>query len=181
MIFVLHPARRPRRCCQNRKARPRRLGRCSARTGAADACTCPAPRALNAPALPGLEGVSGQALNDCTPEKYANLPPEQKAHCPKPGAGVAIQELPKLLGPYPQAEDEASWQEQWDEKHFVVGLCDPSMGVVVQCQIQQSIAESERAADVNSHLARDKAASLKPPSPPIPPAAKGGSASKPGN
>ncbi len=136
--------------------------------------------ALNAPALPDWKGF-GEALNDCAPEKYANLPPEQKAHCPKPGAGVAIQELPKLLGPLPQAKDEASWQEDWDEKHWTAGLCDPSMGSVVQCQIQQAIAESERAADVNSHLARDKAAALKPPSPPIPPAPKGGSASKPGN
>ena len=85
------------------------------------------------------------------------------------------------MGPYPQAKDEALWREQWDEKHFVSGLCDPSMGGVAICQIRQAVAESERAADVNWHLARNKAASLKPPGPPVPPAPKGGSASKTGN
>ena len=131
-------------------------------------------------ALPDL-GAFGQALNDCAPEKYASLPPERQARCPKPGAGAATQELPKLLGRYPEAKDEALWQEQWDEKHFVSGLCDPSMGAVAICQIRQAIAESERATDVNWHLARDKAASLKPPSPPIPPAPRGRSPSKAGH
>jgi hypothetical protein len=64
------------------------------------------------------------------------------------------------------------WQEQWDEKHWMPALCEPREGSVVGCMMQQSIAEAERAADVNAHLARDKAASLKPPPPKIPDGAR---------
>jgi len=61
--------------------------------------------ALGAPpaALPDLRGF-GQALNDCAPEKYGSLTPELKARCPKPGAGVAIQELPKFFGSVPAGQ-----------------------------------------------------------------------------
>ena len=123
------------------------------------------------PALPGI-GTFGQALNNCAPEKYSSLPPDQQARCPRPGAGVAIQELPNPLGPPRTAKDEAKWQEQWDEKHWMPGLCDPRQGSVVGCMIDQSIAEAERAADMNAHLARDKAAALKPPPPKIPDGAR---------
>jgi hypothetical protein len=126
--------------------------------------------ALTRPVLPAAPGIAtfGQALNNCAPEKYSSLPPDQQARCPRPGAGVAIQELPNPLGPPRTAKDEALWQEQWDEKHWMPGLCDPRQGSVVGCLMQQSIAEAERAADVNWHLARDKAAALEPPPPKIP-------------
>jgi hypothetical protein len=135
-----------------------------------------APQAPNA-ALSGIQGF-GQALNGCAPEKYASLPPDLKARCPKPGDGVAIQKEPGLGPVRPEAKDEALWQEQWDEKHWMPGLCDPRQGSVGGCLMQQSIAEAERAADVNWHLARDKAAALKPPPPKIP---NGARASAPEN
>jgi hypothetical protein len=115
----------------------------------------PAPPAI----LPGLKNF-GQALNGCAPESYASLPPDQKARCPRPGAGVAIQELPNLMGSPSPAKDEALWQEQWDEAHWMPGLCDPGEEAVVLCLMHQKIAEYERAEDVRWHLARDKAAAL---------------------
>jgi hypothetical protein len=122
-------------------------------------------------ALPGI-GTFGQALNNCAPEKYSSLPPDQQARCPRPGAGVAIQDLPNPLGPLRTAKDEAYWQEQWDEAHWMPGPCGPGQGSVVGCLMQQSIAEYERAEDVRWYLARDKAARLKPPPPKIPDGAR---------
>jgi hypothetical protein len=117
--------------------------------------------------LPGLKNF-GQTLNGCAPESYANLPPDQKARCPRPGAGVAIQELPNLMGSPNPAKDEALWQEQWDEAHWMPALCDPREETVVLCLMHQEIAEYERAEDVRWHLARDKAAALQTPKYPLP-------------
>lgn len=60
------------------------------------------------PALPGLQGF-GQALNNCAPEKYSSLLPDQQVHCPRPGAGMAIEELPNLMGTPSQVKDNARW------------------------------------------------------------------------
>jgi hypothetical protein len=62
--------------------------------------------------IPGLQNF-GQALNGCAPEKYASLPPDQQARCPRPSAGVAIQELPSLMGSPSHVKDEAHWREEW--------------------------------------------------------------------
>jgi hypothetical protein len=71
------------------------------------------PSAAAPPAvLPGLENF-GQVLNGCAPEKYASLPPDQKARCSRPGAGVALQELPNLMGSPSHVKDEAHWQAEW--------------------------------------------------------------------
>jgi hypothetical protein len=118
--------------------------------------------AAPAPTISDLSNF-GQALNGCALEKYNSLTPEQRARCPRPGAGVAIQEAPNLSGTRPEAKDEALWQEHWDEAHWMPGLCGPDEGPVVLCQMHQAIAESERAEDVRWHLARDKAAALQPP------------------
>jgi hypothetical protein len=117
--------------------------------------------------LPGLQSF-GQALNGCAPQSYASLLPDQRAHCPRPGAGMAIQQLPDLLNAPPEAKDEALWQEQWKEAHWMPGLCGPGEETVVLCLMHQSIAEFERAEDVHWHLDRDKAAALAPPPPSVP-------------
>jgi hypothetical protein len=62
--------------------------------------------------IPGLQNF-GQALSGCAPEQYARLTAEQQAHCPRPGAGVAIQELPNLMGGPSHAKDEAHWRDEW--------------------------------------------------------------------
>ena len=63
-------------------------------------------------AMPDLRNF-GQALNGCAPEHYQSLTPEQKARCIRPGAGVAIQEFPNLMGTPSHVKDEAHWQEEW--------------------------------------------------------------------
>jgi hypothetical protein len=79
------------------------------------------------PALPGIE-TFGQALNNCAPEKYSSLPPDQQARCPRPGAGVAIQEVPNLMGS-PSVKDEAYWQAEWArEKSPLLLPCTSSVG-----------------------------------------------------
>lgn len=55
-----------------------------------------------------LQGF-GQALNDCAPENYANLPEDQKALCARPGEGVAVQQAPNLMGTPSHVKDEARW------------------------------------------------------------------------
>ena len=64
-----------------------------------------------APIIPpsSLKGF-GQALNNCAPENYANLPEDQKALCTRPGAGVAVQQAPNLMGAPSHVKDEAHWQ-----------------------------------------------------------------------
>lgn len=51
----------------------------------------------------------GQALFGCAPENYADLPPDQRAHCPKPGEGLAIKEQPDLMGTPSHVKDNARW------------------------------------------------------------------------
>ena len=158
LSLILPASGQPRRYRANRRI---------CRAGHGDPALFLAPpntpsNALTRPILPTAPGIAtfGQALNNCAPEKYSSLPPDQQARCPRPGAGVAIQEFPNLIGS-PSAKDEAYWQEQWDEAHWMPGLCGPSQQEsVVGCLMHQSIAEYERAADVNWHLAKDKAAAL---------------------
>src|SRR5471032_2546701 len=67
------------------------------------------PRTINPeiPAAPGLaplappSGIAGfgRSLFGCAPEHYADLPPDEKAHCPKPGEGMAVNQPPDLLHP----------------------------------------------------------------------------------
>jgi len=51
----------------------------------------------------------GQALNDCAPENYANLPEDQKAKCTRPGEGAAVQGVPDLMGAPSAVKDPARW------------------------------------------------------------------------
>jgi hypothetical protein len=68
------------------------------------------PNALATPpaALPDLRNF-GQALNDCAPERYASLPPERQARCPKPGAGAPMGDTATNI----LAKDEAHWQTEF--------------------------------------------------------------------
>ena len=69
-----------------------------------------APNAFAPPpaALPDLQDF-GQALNDCAPERYASLPPERQARCPRPGAG----EPDNPAGTGALATDEAHWRAEF--------------------------------------------------------------------
>jgi len=117
----------------------------------------------------GLAGF-GRSLFGCAPERYADLPPDEKAHCPKPGEGLAINQPPDPLNPpKSRAKDEALWQEQWAEDHYVPAACplgDP--GAVAHCLLEQSIAENRRRQAAWQKIADDKAARLQEPKRPLP-------------
>jgi hypothetical protein len=54
----------------------------------------------------------GQALNDCASENYASLPDDKKTLCNRPGAGVAVQQAPNLMGAPPPVRNNDIWAAQ---------------------------------------------------------------------
>jgi len=116
----------------------------------------------------GLAGF-GQALFGCAPEHYADLTPDQRAHCPKPGEGMAKND-DKDLGAEPRshAKYEARWQEQWAEGHWAPAPCLPAGETVALCLLGQSIAENRRRQAAWSKIAEDEAAALQEPKRPLP-------------
>jgi len=68
----------------------------------------PAPTVAASPPAQDLAGF-GQALFGCAPEHYADLTPDQRAHCPKPGEGLANKEQPDLMGTPSHVKDNARW------------------------------------------------------------------------
>jgi hypothetical protein len=51
----------------------------------------------------------GRALFGCAPEHYAELPPDERKHCPKPGEGLAVNPPPDLLADPSHVKDNARW------------------------------------------------------------------------
>ncbi len=129
------------------------------------------PPMVISPPLPQTQSPSalqnfGHALFGCAPEAYANLPPEQKAHCQKPGEGVAILQAPDPLNTRSHVKDEAYWQEQFTEAHWMPADCT---GVdLTHCQMADLHAEHQRAEKANALIAAKKAAALKQPELPLP-------------
>ncbi len=69
----------------------------------------PSPAAPSVAAPPsGIAGF-GQSLFGCAPEHYADLTPDQRAHCPRPGEGLANKEQPDLMGMPSHVKDNARW------------------------------------------------------------------------
>lgn len=70
------------------------------------------------PALPPLSNLKGfgRALNGCAPQDWANLTPEQRALCQRPGEGMAILQAPPLMGAPSHVKDEAHWTEELARK-----------------------------------------------------------------
>jgi len=71
------------------------------------------PRPSPLPALPSGPSASdlqafGRALFGCAPEHYAELSPEDRAHCVQPGEGLALQP-PDLLGGPSHVKNNARW------------------------------------------------------------------------
>jgi hypothetical protein len=127
----------------------------------------PAPTTSLAPPS-GLAGF-GRSLFGCAPERYADLTPDERAHCPKPGEGLAKNDDRDLVTPpRSRAKLEAMWQEKWDEDHWVPGPCLPSDRPAALCLLDQAIAENRRAAAAWEKIAADRAAALKP-KPLVPP------------
>src|SRR6185437_8679397 len=66
----------------------------------------------------GLAGF-GQALFGCAPEQYADLTPDRRAHCPKPGEGLANNEQPDLMGTPSHVKDNARWANAMAHKQVL--------------------------------------------------------------
>jgi hypothetical protein len=54
----------------------------------------------------------GMSLFGCAPEHYADLPPDERAHCPKPGEGMGVNQPPDLMGHPSHVKDEARWEAE---------------------------------------------------------------------
>jgi hypothetical protein len=129
---------------------------------------------LPAPSAPSPNAPSnalrnfGRALFGCAPETYSSLTPQQKAACPRPGEGVAIQEAPDPLNTRVRAKDEAVWQEQFRIKHLPMADCPPSDSWM-NCSLTQNRIEDTREKQTAKELAYQKEKALQPPPPPLPP------------
>lgn len=130
-----------------------------------------APPVMIAPLAPpgGIAGF-GRSLFGCAPEHYADLTPDERAHCPKPGEGMAINQPPDLLAPpRSHAKDEALWQEQYAEDHYVPPICPPSDGPPVGfCVMHQAMAENHRRQEAWQKITDEKAKRLQEPKRPLP-------------
>jgi len=129
-----------------------------------------------APSLAPPSGLAGfgRALFGCAPEHYADLTPDERAHCPKPGEGLAKNDDKGLLSePRSHAKYEARWQEQWTEDHWVPAPCLPGSETVAQCLIDQTQAENRRSQAAWNKIAADEAAATRANLPPMPPIGHG--------
>ncbi|HEU4550926.1 MAG TPA: hypothetical protein VFS01_14595 [Rhizomicrobium sp.] len=73
----------------------------------------PTPESSSEPDVAGF----GRMLFGCTPQTYADLPPDQKARCPEPGEGLQVRTEPDLMGMKSHVKDEARWQREWARVH----------------------------------------------------------------
>ena len=111
LTLTLHPLPAPRLPAPSRPARPAPQITVI-RPEVAPPVQAPSASSVIPIVPPGALQGFGQALNNCAPENYANLPEDQKALCTRPGAGVAVQQAPNLMGVPSQVKDEAHWQDE---------------------------------------------------------------------
>lgn len=122
------------------------------------------PNIARSPNIAPPSGIAGfgRSLFGCAPEKYADLPPDEKARCPKPGEGLAVNQPPDLLKPFKShSKDEALWLEEQREANWnseCVGTVE-----VAKCILRQTIAENDRAQAARQKIAEDKALALQEP------------------
>jgi hypothetical protein len=101
------------------------------------------PNIAPAPLAPpsGIAGF-GRALFGCAPEHYADLPPDEKAHCPKPGEGLAVNQPPDLMGERSHVKDNARWANAMAHKTPVMlpgGMLFPlvALGAILDGSISE--------------------------------------------
>jgi hypothetical protein len=124
---------------------------------------------ITPPVLAPPSGIAGfgRSLFGCAPEHYADLPPDERAHCPKPGEGMAVNQPPDLLNPpKSHAKDEALWLEEQTEERWNTECAGAAE--IVKCMIQQTRAERRRAQAAMQKIADDKALALQEPKRPLP-------------
>lgn len=117
-------------------------------------------------ATPDLQGL-GRALFGCAPEHYAELSPQDRAHCPKPGEGLA-REPDLATPPRSHAKDEPYWQEQFRRARVSYGICSGGAVTTAQCLLEQDRAEHQREQEFDQQEADRKAAALQEPKHPVP-------------
>jgi cell division septation protein DedD len=118
-----------------------------------DVPVLPQPQAAT-PSSADVQGL-GRALFGCAPEAYANLLPEERSHCPKPGLNVPPSAEEELY-PRSHSRDAATWQEDLDERHFDSTICFGAE-LVAKCMIDAAQAEHRRADAVRMQIESDKA------------------------
>jgi hypothetical protein len=77
------------------------------------------PNIAPPPSLAPPSGIAGfgRSLFGCAPEHYADLTPDERAHCPKPGEGMAVNQPPDLMHARSHVKDEAHWRQEWERVH----------------------------------------------------------------
>jgi hypothetical protein len=115
---------------------------------------------------PDFKGFA-RSLFGCAPERYAYLPPEERARCSKPGEGLA-REPDLATPPRSHAKDELYWQEQFRRARVVYSICPPGPVPIAQCLLEQDRAEHQREQEADQQIADRKAAALQQPKRPLP-------------
>lgn len=66
---------------------------------------------ITSPSLAPPSGIAGfgRLLFGCAPEHYADLLPDERAHCPKPGEGMVANQPPDLMGGPSHVKDNPRW------------------------------------------------------------------------
>lgn len=121
------------------------------------------PSSATAPDFRGF----ARSLFGCAPEHYAELSPEDRAHCPKPGKGLA-REPDLAIPPRSHAKDEPYWQEQFRRARVSYGICSGGAVTTAQCLLEQDRAEHQREQEFDRQEADRKAAALQQPQHPPP-------------
>jgi len=85
------------------------------------AASLPAPIAAAPPAAAPPSGIAGigRSLFGCAPENYANLTPEARAHCAKPGDGMAFNPPDGLMVGRSHAKDNSRWANAMAHKQIL--------------------------------------------------------------
>ena len=115
---------------------------------------------------PDFKGFA-RSLFGCAPEHYDQLSPEDRAHCPKPGEGLA-REPDLAIPPRSHAKHEAYWQEQSRRARVSYGICSGGAVSTAQCLLEQDRAEHQREQEFDQQEAERKAAALQEPKRPLP-------------
>ena len=116
LTLTLRPLPAPRQQAPFRPVRP--APQITAiRPEVAPPAQAPSPSSVIPIVPPGALQGFGQALNNCAPQNYANLPEDQKTLCTRPGAGVAVQQAPNLMGVPSQVKDPARWADALAHEH----------------------------------------------------------------
>jgi hypothetical protein len=66
---------------------------------------------ITSPSLAPPSGIAGfgRSLFGCAPEHYADLLPDERAHCSKPGEGMAVNQPPDLMAGPSHVKDNLRW------------------------------------------------------------------------